>query len=117
MQKLKANPAAVGIFGFSFLDQNRDVVHGARVDGVEPEFDAIAAGDYPVSRPLYFYVKRAHVDAIPGMREYLAEFTGDKAMGEFGYLADKGLIPVPEQERAQIVRAVEALEPVTLAAN
>ena len=117
VQKLRTNPNALGIFGFSFLDQNADVVQGSLVDGHAPTFEAISAGDYPVSRPLYFYVKKAHVEAIPGMREYLAEFISDRAMGEFGYLADKGLIPLPEDEMNEIVRAVRDLEPMTLASN
>lgn len=115
VQKLRANPKALGIFGFSFLDQNGDTVQGSLVDGQAPTFDAIARGDYPVSRPLYFYVKKAHVEAIPGMREYLAEFTSDKAVSEDGYLADKGLIPLPDDERLVVLRAVTGLEPMTLA--
>ncbi len=99
VQKLVANPSAFGVFGYSFLDQNADRVQGSRVDAVEPSFDEIASGAYPVSRSLYFYVKNAHVDSIPGMRDYLVEFTSEKAFGEYGYLADKGLIPAPKAER------------------
>jgi len=117
VQKLRANPNALGIFGFSFLDQNADVVQGSLVDGTAPTFDAIADGEYPVSRPLYFYVKKAHVEAIPGIREYLAEFTSEKAMGEDGYLADKGLIPLPDDERAAVIQAVSELESLQLANN
>jgi phosphate transport system substrate-binding protein len=115
VQKLRANPRALGIFGFSFLDQNADVVQGSLVDGQAPTFEAIAEGAYPVSRPLFFYAKKAHVEAIPGMRAYLAEFTSDRAMGEDGYLADKGLIPLPDAERAAVLHAVRELEPMTLA--
>ncbi|MGI9265058.1 MAG: substrate-binding domain-containing protein [Gammaproteobacteria bacterium] len=117
VQKLKANPNALGIFGFSFLDQNADVVQGSKIDGEEPTFDAIADGAYPVSRPLYFYVKKAHVNAIPGMREYLAEFTSERSMGEDGYLADKGLIPLPAEEYAAVTSEVKSLQPMKLAAN
>ena len=95
VQKLEANPDAMGIFGFSFLDQNSDKIQGAQIDGVVPTFEAIADGSYPVSRPLFFYVKKAHVGQIPGIKEYLGEFTSDKAWGEEGYLSDKGLIPCP----------------------
>ena len=102
VQKLEANPAAFGIFGFSFLDQNIDRLQGSKVAGVAPEFEAIAAGDYPVSRSLYFYVKKAHVDMVPGLREFVMEFTNDRAWGEDGYLADKGLIPLPDVERAEV---------------
>ncbi len=110
VQKLAANPGALGIFGFSFLDQNTDKVQGAIIDGVEPTFEAIADGRYPISRPLYLYVKKAHADVIPGIREYLAEFTSDKAWGEEGYLSDKGMIPMPEEERVRFHRAAKALE-------
>jgi len=101
VQKLEANPNSVGIFGFSFLDQNADKIQGSFVDGVQPTFDAIADGKYPLSRPLFFYVKKAHVGVIPGIQEYLEEFTSAKAWGEDGYLADKGMIPMPEAERAK----------------
>lgn len=101
VQKLEANPNAVGIFGFSFLDQNTDKIQGAYVDGVQPTFELIADGQYPLSRPLFFYVKKAHVAVIPGIREYLAEFTSDKAWGEDGYLAEKGMIPMPNEERTK----------------
>ena len=113
VQKLNANPDAVGIFGFSFLDQNMDKVQGSYVDGVQPEFEAIADGQYPVSRPLYFYVKKAHVDDIPGIKAYLAEFTSEKAWGEDGYLAEKGMIPMPDEERQQFRSAIETLEILT----
>ena len=102
VQKLEANPAAFGILGFSFLDQNSDRLQGSKVAGVEPEFEAIAAGDYPVSRSLFFYVKKAHVDMVPGVREFVAEFTNDRAWGDEGYLTDKGLIPLPSDERAKV---------------
>ena len=99
VQKLEANPNAFGIFGFSFLDQNSDKIKGAMIDGVAPTFDNIADGKYPVSRPLYVYVKKAHIGTIPGIAEFLAEFTNDNAWGEDGYLTDKGLIPMPDAER------------------
>lgn len=99
VQKLEANKDALGIFGYSFLDQNADKVQGSRIDGIAPEFDAIADGSYPVSRALYFYVKKAHVGKVAGIEEFLAEFTSEKAWGEEGYLADKGLIPMPLKER------------------
>jgi phosphate transport system substrate-binding protein len=106
VQKLEANPKAFGIFGFSFLDQNSDKIKGAKIDGVEPTFENIAAGLYPVSRPLYLYVKAAHIGTIPGIEEYLAEFANDKAWGEEGYLTDKGLIPMPTAERSAFAAAV-----------
>ncbi len=114
VQKLESNPRAVGIFGYSFLEQNSDKVQGAHINGVEPEFDTIADGTYPVSRPLYFYVKKAHVGVIPGIREYLNEFTSDSAWGDYGYLADKGLIPLSEGERAKVVADVKGLATLQL---
>jgi phosphate transport system substrate-binding protein len=110
VQKLEANPNAVGIFGFSFLDQNMDKIQGSFVDGVQPAFEAIADGTYPVSRPLFFYVKKAHADAIPGIKEYLDEFTSEKAWGAEGYLSEKGLIPMPDAERAKYRMVVEKME-------
>ena len=114
VQKLEANPAALGIFGYSFLDQNSDKVQGSRINGVAPDFDAIADGAYPVSRPLYFYVKAAHADVIPGIREFLAEFTSDAAWGDFGYLSDRGLIPMPEAERSEVAASILSLERLDL---
>jgi phosphate transport system substrate-binding protein len=115
VQKLLANPSALGIFGFSFLDQNSDKIQGSFIDGVQPAFDAIADGSYPVSRPLFFYVKKAHMDKIPGIREFLKEFTSDKAWGDEGYLTDKGLIPMPKDEREKFKSAVENLTIMTAA--
>ena len=115
VQKLAANPQALGIFGFSFLDQNTDKVQGSLVDGVEPTFENIADGKYPVSRPLFFYVKKAHMAAIPGLKEYLAEFTSEKAWGTDGYLADKGMIPMPDAERAKFSADAKSLANLNLA--
>lgn len=102
VQKLDKNPNALGIFGYSFLEQNDDKVQGSIVEGKQPEFETIADGSYPISRPLYFYVKNAHMDSIPGMMKYLEEFTSEAAMGEDGYLLDKGLIPLSDDERAML---------------
>jgi phosphate transport system substrate-binding protein len=115
VQKLESDPDAFGVFGFSFLDQNLDKLQGSMVDGVAPEFEAIADGDYPVSRSLYFYVKKAHMGQIPGIEGYLAEFTSDRAWGDDGYLTDKGLIPMPEEERMQFAADVKNLTPLKLA--
>lgn len=102
VQKLVANPAALGIFGFSFLDQNADRIQGGIVGGVEPTFENISKGDYGISRSLYFYVKGAHVGQVPGIEEFVAEFTSEDTFGEFGYLTEKGLIPLSEADRAKI---------------
>ncbi len=102
VQKLEANPSALGIFGFSFLDQNEDKIQGSLVDGAEPTFDNIAEGQYAISRSLYFYVKKAHVGKVPGLPEFVREFTSDNASGEEGYLSDRGLIPLPDSEREAV---------------
>jgi phosphate transport system substrate-binding protein len=110
VQKLDANPDALGIFGFSFLDQNTDKIQGSFIEGTQPTFDAIAAGKYPVSRPLFFYVKKAHVEVIPGMKEYLKEFTSEKTWGADGYLSEKGMIPMPDKERKMFSDAVMGMK-------
>lgn len=117
VQKLEADPEALGIFGFSYLDQNHDKIQGSLIDGVEPTFENIASGTYPISRPLFFYVKKAHVDVIPGMRGYLAEFTSEKAFGADGYLSERGLIPMPKAERDQYRAVVKNLGPALSAAD
>lgn len=114
VQKLDANPDAFGIFGFSFLDQNSDMIQGSMIEGEQPTFEEIAAGKYPVSRPLFFYVKKAHVGTVPGIEEYLAEFTGESAWGEEGYLADKGLIPMPQEERNTFAEDAKKLNTLSL---
>lgn len=113
VSKLEANPNALGIFGFSFLDQNSDKIQGAAIDDVEPSFDNIAEGDYPISRSLYFYVKGAHVGVIPGLHDFAMEFMGEAATGEEGYLVDKGLIPLLEDEHEVVAEAIKALTPMT----
>ena len=110
VQKLNANPNALGIFGFSFLDQNSDKVKAAMVDGKEPTFDTIADASYPISRPLYFYVKKAHVGVVPGIAEYLAEFTNEKAWGDEGYLTEKGMIPMSKDKRTKMAADVNSLK-------
>ena len=113
VQKLEKNPAAYGVFGYSFLDQNRGVVQAANVDGVEPTFDAIGSGDYPVSRSLFFYVKKAHVGVVPGIEGYVKEFTSEKAWGDQGYLGEKGLIPLGEDLRKSMAKQARSLKSMT----
>jgi phosphate transport system substrate-binding protein len=112
VQKLDTNPNALGIFGFSFLDQNRDKIQGSSIGGVSPTFEAIADGSYPISRPLFFYVKKAHVGVIPGMQEFLTEFTSNKAWGPDGYLSDRGLVPMPQEERSKFSADAKNLTPL-----
>ncbi len=114
VQKLEANTNAVGIFGFSFLDQNSDKLRGATVGGNEPTFENIAAGDYPISRSLFFYVKKEHVGVIPGIAEFVAEFTNEGTWGDDGYLPEKGLIPLPQADRDAIAADAKALKPLSM---
>ncbi len=114
VQKLEANPSAFGVFGFSFLDQNIDYVQGSLIDGSEPDFDNIADGTYPVSRPLYFYVKKAHIGIVPGIHEYMKTFTSEAAFGPEGYLSDKGLIPLPQTQLKEVADDAKHLKLLTL---
>ncbi len=113
VNKLVSNLNALGIFGFSFLEENLDKIQGETVDGIHPTFENIASGKYPVSRPLFFYVKKAHAEVIPGMKEFIAEFISEKAAGNEGYLANKGLIPLPPAERKQVAADANSLKPMT----
>lgn len=109
VNKLVANPNALGIFGFSFLEQNADKVQGSVIDSQEPTFESIADGLYKVSRPLYFYVKKAHVGTIPGMQEFVNAFVSADATGEDGYLVDKGLIPLSDEARQAVINNAKSL--------
>ena len=113
ISKLTKDPNALGVFGFSFLDQNGDKVKGSSINNAAISFESIANGDYPVSRPLYFYVKNAHRGVIDGLDGFIAEFVDEDTFGEEGYLTDKGLIPSPEDIR--IGFAEDALGAVKLA--
>ncbi len=114
VQKLNANPNALGIFGFSFLDQNAESVQGSIIDDTVPTFENIADGSYPVSRSLYFYVKKDNIGKVPGIKEYLTEFMSARASGDDGYLAEKGLIPMNMAEHAKWKASVLALTPLSL---
>jgi phosphate transport system substrate-binding protein len=105
VQKLEANPAAYGIFGYSFLEENADKIKGSAVDGIVPTYETVSSGEYKVARPLFIYAKKQHVGKVPGMAEFVAEYVSPKAMGEDGYLADKGLVPLP----AELARETEAV--------
>jgi phosphate transport system substrate-binding protein len=115
VQKLVSNPSALGVFGYSFLDQNRGKVQGAKINGVAPAMEVIASGEYPVSRSLYFYVKKAHVGVVPGIEGYIKEFTSERAWGPEGYLVDKGMIPLPDDKRAEMAKQAQGL--VTMTGN
>jgi len=114
VQKLNANPNSLGIFGFSFLDQNADSVQGSLIDATEPTFENIASGAYPVSRSLFFYVKKDNVGKVEGITEYLTEFMSQRASGPDGYLSEKGLIPMNSEEHAKWSKSVLGLEPLSL---
>lgn len=114
VQKLDANPNAFGVFGFGFLDQNRDKVQGSKIEGNLPSVETIASGEYKVSRPLYFYVKNAHVGTIPGIHEYVKAFVSKKATGQKGYLVDKSLIPLSKDAHKKMSKAAKKLKPLEL---
>ena len=109
VRRLSADPAAFGIFGFSFLDMNGDRIQGSTIEGVAIALDTIQTHEYPVSRPLFFYVKKAHIGAIPGMQDYLNEFVSESAVWEYGYLSDIGLVPLEPQQLAEIRKRIKNL--------
>ena len=113
VQKLVENENAFGVFGFSFLIENEDKIQGSTVDGIAPTMETIADKSYGVSRPLYFYVKLAHVDVIPGIREFLEEYTSEDSWGPGGYLEERGMIPMPENEREFFKKNAEEIIPLT----
>jgi phosphate transport system substrate-binding protein len=112
VQKLQANSAAFGIFGYSFLEENADKLQGAKIEGVSPTFEAVADKTYPIGRELYIYVKNAHVGVIPGVREFIAEYVSERAMGEEGYLADKGLITLTPENQQAVASKAMSLSPM-----
>lgn len=114
VSKLVRSPESLGIFGYSYLEQNLDKVQPAKIEQTLPSMDAIISGQYSVSRPLYMYVKKAHVNVIPGIEEYLREFTSERAWGEQGYLVDKGMIPLPKVIRQNVKKTVKNLVPLSL---
>ncbi|MDD5394502.1 MAG: substrate-binding domain-containing protein [Thiothrix sp.] len=114
VQKLQANPDSVGIFGYSFLDQNRDSLKAAPIDGVDISYESISGGQYKLSRPLFFYVKNSHVDQVKGIKEYMAEFASEAALSADGYLAEKGLVALPAAEKSASIAAATALTPVSI---
>ena len=113
VQRLAQDPETMGIFGYSFLMENEGQIQAASINGVEPTPENISAEDYPVARSLFFYIKQAHVGVVPGIQEYVAEFTSEGAWGDNGYLVDVGLIPNPRSERVKIAKAAKELKPMT----
>ncbi len=115
VQKLEANKNAVGIFGYSFLEENAAKLRGATINGVEPDYDTIAGGKFPGSRPLFFYIKKQHVGVVPGIEQFAAEYVSSKAMSRDGYLARKGLVALPKAEAEKVAASVKAMKPLTAA--
>jgi len=109
VQKLEASPAAFGIFGFSYLENNSDKIQAATIEGIEITLESIQSYEYPVARPMFFYVKKAHIGVIPGLKEYLDAFSDEKAIGDDGYLVDAGLVPLSNDQRSKLRKAVNEL--------
>jgi len=112
LARLQANKESIGVFGLSFYENNTDKLRVATVSGITPSVETIAGGKYPVSRPLFFYVKKAHVGVIPGLKEYAEFFVSDKIIGEDGPLAQYGLVPLPEAEAKAVRETVKDLKPL-----
>jgi phosphate transport system substrate-binding protein len=106
VQRLTSDPNALGIFGYSFLYENQDSLKAVTIEGVEPNEDTIADGSYPISRPLFFYVKNAHRGVIPNLEEFIAEYMSEEAIGAGGYLSERGMVPLQEERRAEMREAV-----------
>ena len=113
VQTLTRTPGSLGVFGYSFLEQNLDTVKAETIDGVTPNADTIASGAYPLSRSLFIYVKKAHIGVIPGLQQYVQEFLSEGSAGKGGYLADRGLIPLPEDQLLAQRATIAAMTPMT----
>lgn len=101
LARLRTTPTAIGVFGLAFVYNNADTIYAARIDGVEASIETISTGDYPISRPLQFYVKNAHLGVIPGLREFIEFFVSDEIAGAGGPLSNYGLVPDPELDATQ----------------
>ncbi len=113
VRKLSANSNSFGIFGYSFLDENRSILNASKINGVEAEYETIANFEYPVARYLFVYVKRENVKTTPGMQEFIKEYTSADALGEDGYLSERGLIAMPLKKRNQVINDVRSLKKIT----
>ncbi|MDI1364760.1 MAG: substrate-binding domain-containing protein [bacterium] len=109
---IEKTPGALGVFGYSFLEENASRIKAASVNGVKPTPATIASGAYPVSRSLFIYVKKAHVGVIPGLKDFVSEFTSDAAAGRGGYLSQRGLIPLPPAQHAAVKAAAIKMTPM-----
>jgi phosphate transport system substrate-binding protein len=116
VQKIEANGGTIGIFGYSYLEENADRLRGIQINGVSPTYSTISTFNYPGARPLYIYIKNAHANAIPAVRAFAAEFTKESAFGPRGYLTKAGLIASPNAIRARSQQAARSLKALDLAA-
>lgn len=107
LARLESNPDGMGVFGLSFYENNTDKLNVATMNGIEPSVETISSGEYPVSRPLFFYVKKAHIGVISGLKEYVEFFASDKMIGPDGPLAEYGLVPLPENEFNELQNAIK----------
>jgi phosphate transport system substrate-binding protein len=113
VQKLEANRNAFGVFGFSFLDANSAKLRGVPLEGIEPTYDNIAGGKYKGSRPLFIYIKKQHVGIVPGLDKFSAEYVSNRALGEDGYLAKKGLVTLPKNQLEPVRKSATGMVPMT----
>lgn len=113
VQTVANSGTAVGVFGYSYLEQNMDRLVAATIEGVAPEYDDISEGVYPIARSMFVYIKNQHVAAVPGIAEWVEELTSEDAFGPFGYLADRGLVALPEARREEVREESRALTPLT----
>jgi len=109
-QKLAANKNALGIFGYSFLEENTDKLKGLKIDGIAPSFETIASAKYTAARPLFVYIKKQHIGVIPGLKEFANEYVSDKAIGEEGYLSDRGLVSLGKSDLDQTRNDVKSMK-------
>ena len=114
VQKLTKNPAAIGIFGYSFLEENKDKVAGLTIDNIAPTVDTISSGKYPIARSMYFYIKNSHLKEVPALKEYSNLFMSEKMIGKDGILTELGLVVLPEDVRKTARTKVMNNEKLTL---
>ena len=110
VQKIEANPNALGIFGFSFLEENADKLKGLKIDGIAPSFETISSAKYTAARPLFVYIKKQHIGVIPGLKEFANEYVSDKAIGEEGYLSDRGLVSLDKSDLVKTRNDVKVMK-------
>jgi phosphate transport system substrate-binding protein len=113
VQKLVANPAAFGVFGYSFLEENQDKIKGSAIDGVKDTIENIQSGKYPMARSMFIYAKKNHIGVVPGIQEFLNEYVSEAAFGDDGYLEKKGLVPLPKAERETVRRTTTGATAMT----